>query len=116
MFLRPYNLVSFVNLFTVKVLSLVAAVFATVYVPWGYQLFIAAVEMVVVQVVLLICYVIEYCTMKEANVKKPSGYLIDKKSVDRLRVMAGADDEFSDSDPDDSLVAFGHSDQMKARV
>ena len=61
MFFRPFNLISFINLFTVKVLSLIAAIFTTIYVPWGYQLFIVAVELIVIEVVLLICYITEYC-------------------------------------------------------
>ena len=107
MFFRPFNLISFINLFTVKVLSLIAAIFTTIYVPWGYQLFIVAIELIVIEVVLLICYITEYCQMRQTLMKKPQYFKVDPKSVERLRVMGGVDDDLSDQDPDESLIAFG---------
>ena len=71
MFFRPYNLISIINMFTVKVLCLIAAIFTTIYVPWGYQLFIVAIELIVIEVVLLICYITEYCMWRNTLMKEP---------------------------------------------
>ena len=108
MFFRPFNLVSFINLFTVKTLSLIGACFTIVYVSWGYQLFIVACEMIVIQVVLLICYIVEYCQMRATLMKKPKYFTVERKEVDRLRVMGGLEDDLSDDhDPDENLIAIG---------
>ena len=96
MFFRPFNVISFLNLFTVKVLCLVAAIFATVYVPLGYQLFITAIELIVIEIVLLICYITEYCQMRETLMKKPEYLKVARREVDKLRVMGGIDDDLSD--------------------
>lgn len=108
MFFRPFNLISFINLFTVKVLTLIAACFTTVYVSWGYQLFIVACEMIVIQLVLLLCYIAEYCQMRVTLMKKPKYFTVERKEVDRLRVMGGLEDDLSDDhDPDENLIAIG---------
>ena len=47
--------------------------------------------------------------MRNTLMKKPAYFKVDPKSVERLRVMAGADESWSDQDPDESLIAFGDS-------
>ena len=40
--------------------------------------------------------------------KKPLYFKVERKEVDKLRVMGGMDDDLSDQDPDESLINIGN--------
>ena len=42
--------------------------------------------------------------MRETLMKKPAYFKVERREVDKLRVMGGIDDDLSDQDPDESLI------------
>lgn len=60
-FYTPLNLASFMNLLLVMLLCIVACVFGIYYVSWGYQLCVECAEFLIIEIIMIALYVIEYC-------------------------------------------------------
>jgi len=60
-FYRPFNLTSLFAIVTVTLPVIVSSIIALIYVRFGYQLYITAIEMLVIEVCLVILQVTEYC-------------------------------------------------------
>lgn len=110
-FYTPLNLASLINLLLVKLICMVACIFGIYYITWGYQLLIECFEFLVIQVVMLLLSVTEYCQLRNSlMVKKKAAWKgVDKNQVERLRVMGGYEDDLSDDgqDPDEYMTRKG---------
>jgi hypothetical protein len=76
-FFNPLNLASFLNLLLVKLPCLVGCIFTIRYVDWGYQLLIAAYELLIFIVVIIILSITEYFQMRS--------YLIGQKEYTKIK-------------------------------
>ena len=108
-FFTPLNIASFLNLFLVMLLCIVGCLFGIYYLAWGYQLLIECVEFLIIEVVMIILYVIEYCQMRDNLLKRKANWPVDAKQVDRMKVNAGFEDDLSDDgqDPDEYMTKSG---------
>ncbi len=68
-FYAPFNLSSLLNLVLVKLVALFACVFGLYYVRWGYQLLIECLELLFIEILILVLYVIEYFQMRQTLLK-----------------------------------------------
>lgn len=67
MFYRPFNLTSLFAIITVTLPLIVASIIGLIYVRWGYQLYITCIEMLVIEFLLVVLQITEYCQQKFAN-------------------------------------------------
>lgn len=63
-FYRPFNLTSLFAIVTVTLPAIVASAIGLLYVRFGYQLYITCVEMLIIQGLLIVLQVTEYCQQK----------------------------------------------------
>jgi len=90
-------------------LCIVGCIFGIYYLAWGYQLLIECVEFLIIEVVMIVLYVIEYCQMRDNLLKRKANWKVDAKQVDRMKVNAGFEDDLSDDgqDPDEYMTKSG---------
>jgi len=66
--------------------------------------------MVLIEIVMIVLYVVEYWQMRNEGVmKRTPNWKVDAKQVDRLKVKSGYEDELSDDgqDPDAYMIDKG---------
>ena len=82
----------------VKLVCMVACLFGCYYVSWGYQLLLECFEFLVIELVLLILYVCEYCQLRndETVMKRKPVWPVNAKEIDRMKVMAAFEEDLSD--------------------
>ena len=61
---------------------------------------IECMEFLVIEVVMILLYVIEYCQMRDNLLKRKANWKVDAKQVDRMKVNAGFEDDLSEDDQD----------------
>lgn len=60
-FYRPFNLTSLFAIVTVTLPAIVASAIGLIYVRFGYQLYITCIELLVIEFLLIVLQVTEYC-------------------------------------------------------
>jgi len=79
-FYTPLNVASWINLLIVMLLCLVACFFGVYYVSWGYQLCVECLELIIIEIVMLILSVVEYCQMRsEGRMDRTPNWQVDAK-------------------------------------
>ena len=100
-FYTPLNLASFINLFLPELISIVACIFGMYYVAWGYQLLIECFEFLIIEVIMLLLCIIEYCQKRHTLMKKKAAWKVQPKQIQQAKVNAGVADDFYDEDDQD---------------